>query len=338
MAVTWELDLFRPGDAQGLTDLYRSVYGEDYHVKSVYDPIQLIAMQDSGEAYRAIARTSEGEIIGHTSFYRSSPPNRDLYESGQLLVRHDWRGSTVAMALSRFAMAEIPRQYNLRQVWGEAVCNHRFTQRMCRDTGFAETGLEVDLLPGEAMAQSMDGINTGRVSAVVVFKAYGPSPQTIYLPTVYKQQLEFAYAGFDHGHSFAIGDQPLPSDRMTAGKLDIFSGVAVARMTFNCVGHDFANCLAGYDKQAANSGTIIYQVFLPLTGPCTGAAVTILRQHGYFFGGVMPRWFGGDALFMQKITGQPNFGNIRLYTARAKALLALVQDDYQTVIKARADV
>ena len=130
MAVTWELDLFRPGDAQGLTDLYRSVYGEDYHVKSVYDPIQLIAMQDSGEAYRAIARTSEGEIIGHTSFYRSSPPNRDLYESGQLLVRHDWRGSTVAMALSRFAMTEIPRQYNLRQVWGEAVCNHRFTQRM----------------------------------------------------------------------------------------------------------------------------------------------------------------------------------------------------------------
>ena len=336
MAAEWQLDLFRPDDAQGVADLYRSVYGEDYHVKSVYNPAQLIAMQDSGEAYRAVARTGAGEVIGHTAFYRSSPPNQDLYESGQLLVRHDWRRSMVAIALSKFAMAEVPRQHNLGQVWGEAVCNHVFTQRMCRDTGFAETGIEVDLLPGEAMAQSMDGVNTGRVSAVVVFKAYGPSPQTIYLPPVYAGQLESVYAGFDHGHCFAAGDQPPPSDVVTAGKLDIFSGVAVTRMTFSCIGCDFADCLAGYDNQAANSGTVVYQVFLPLTVPYTGAAVTILRQHGYFFGVVMPRWFGGDALFMQKIVGQPNFSNIRLYTDRAKALLALIRDDWQTVTSSTA--
>lgn len=93
MAVTWELDLFRPGDAQGLTDLYRSVYGENYHVKSVYDPIQLIAMQDSGEAYRAIARTSEGEIIGQPNF-----GNIRLYTDRAkallALIRDDWQAVT----------------------------------------------------------------------------------------------------------------------------------------------------------------------------------------------------------------------------------------------------
>lgn len=336
MAEAWELDLFRPSDAQGVADLYRSVYGEDYHVKSIYDPVQLIAMQDSGEAYRAVARTTAGEVIGHTAFYRSSPPNKELYEVGQLLVRHDWRGSKVAIDLSRFAMDKIPCQFHLQQVWGEAVCNHVFTQRKCRDTGFAETGLEVDLLPGEAMAQSMDGINTGRVSAVVVFKAYGPSPQTIYLPSVYERQLTFAYIGFDHGHTFAAGNQPLPSEAVTAGKLDLLPGAAVARMTFGVVGCDFAACLADYDRQAGDSAMVVYQVFLPLTAPCTGAAVVILRQHGYFFGGVMPRWFGDDALFMQKISGQPNFSNIRLYTTRAKEILALVQDDWQAVTKANA--
>lgn len=333
MAAAWELDLFRPGDGQGVADLYRSVYGDDYHVKSVYDPVQLIALQDSGDVYRAVARTGEGEIIGHTAFYRSSPPNRNLYEAGQLLVRHDWRGSKVAIALSRFAMEEIPRRFRLGQVWGEAVCNHVFTQRMCRDTGFAETGLEVDLLPGEAMALSMDGVNTGRVSAVVVFKAYEPNPQTIYLPPVYRQQLEFAYSGFEHGHCFADSDQGLPLDAVTAGKLDIFPEVAVARMIFSSVGSNFADCLEDYDSQAAAGGTVVYQVFIPLTTPWTEGAVAILRQQGYFFGGVMPRWFGGDALFMQKISGQPNFSNIRLYTKRAKELLALVQEDWQAVTR-----
>lgn len=29
MTAAWELDLFRPGDAQGVADLHRLVYGED---------------------------------------------------------------------------------------------------------------------------------------------------------------------------------------------------------------------------------------------------------------------------------------------------------------------
>jgi len=329
VAVEWVVDFFRPGDAKGVSDLFRSVYGDNYHVKSIYDPDQLIAEQQRGETYRAVVRTAVGEIIGHTAFCASSALNPSLYEALQLLVRHDWRGTDVAVELNRFAIPRIPVEFGLKQVWGEAVCNHFFSQRMYTENQYAETGLELDLLPGAGMARSMKAADTGRVSVIVVFRPYEARPQTIYLPPVYWHQLEFLYADFDHGHHFVPGEGRLSDGSATHGKLSLFSQVAVARMNFTAIGGDFADRLAEFESQAGESGILAYQAFLPLTVAATGEAAAILRQKGYFLGGVMPRWFGDDGLLMQKIAGVPNFEGLRLYTGRAKDILSLVKADWQ---------
>lgn len=325
----WTVDFFRPADAKGVADLFRSVYGEDYHVKSVYDPEQLIAELRSGTTYRAVARTAEGEIIGHTAFCASSELNPALYEALQLLVHHAWRGTDVAVKLNQFAIPQIPIKYKLKQVWGEAVCNHHFSQRMYTGNRYGETGLELELLPGEGMARSMQAANTGRVAAVVVFRPYEARPRTVYLPPAYRPELEFFYADFDHGHRFASGDGTLPGGKATTGKLSLYPQVAVARMNFFDIGGDFSAVLTEYDRQAHDNGIFVRQAFLPLTVSATGQAADILRQQGFFIGGVMPRWFGDDALLMQKIVGMPNFEGICLYTDRAKEMLSLVKADWQ---------
>ena len=332
MAEEWTVDFFRPADAQGVVDLFRSVYGDDYHVKSIYDPEQLIAEQQSGKTYRAVVRTMGGEIIGHTSFGTISELNPSLYEAFQLLVRHDWRGTDVASALNRFAIPQIPVEFGLKQVWGEAVCNHVFTQRAYTENQYAETGCELDLLPGTGMARSMKVANTGRVAVIVVFRSYEAKPQTVYLPPVYWSQLEFLYADFDHGHRFVPGDRHLSTEQKTQGKLHLYTPVAVARMNFTTIGTDFSALLTEYERQASEGGILVYQVFLPLTEAATGEAVDILRQNGYFLGGVMPRWFGNDGLLMQKVIGTPNFEGIRLYTERAKDILQLVKADWQLAV------
>ena len=329
MAEEWAIDFFKPADASGVADLFRSVYGDDYHVKSVYDPEQLIAEQQSGKTYRAVARTAGGEIIGHTAFCATSSFNPSLYEALQLLVRHDWRGTSVAAELNRFAIPRIPVKFGLKQVWGEAVCNHVVTQRAYTENQYAETGCELDLLPGAGMARSMKAADTGRVAVILVFRPYEARPQTIYLPPVYGTQLEYLYNDFDHGHRFLPGDGPLSAEPTTQGNLDLYPQVAVARMNFTVIGSDFADLLTKFDQQASESGIMVYQVFLPLTVAATGEAVDVLRRHGYFLGGVVPRWFGDDGLLMQKVLGSPNFEGIRLYTERAKNILALVTADWQ---------
>ena len=332
MAVEWTVDFFKPEDANGVVELFRSVYGNDYHVKSIYDPDQLIAEQLSGKTYRAVVRTTAGEIIGHTAFCATSSLNPSLYEALQLLVRHDWRGTSVATELNRFAIPRIPVKFGLKQVWGEAVCNHVSSQRAYTENQYAETGCELALLPGAGMARSMKTADTGRVAVIVVFRPYEARPQTIYLPPIYGEQLEFLYADFDHGHRFLPGDGHLSAEQPTQGKLELYSQVAVARMNFTVIGSDFADLLTKFDHQASENGILVYQAFLPLTVAATGEAVDILRRRGYCLGGVMPRWFGDDGLLMQKVLGSPNFEGVRLYTDRAKNILELVTADWQGAV------
>lgn len=332
MAVEWTVDFFKSEDAKGVVELFRSVYGNDYHVKSIYDPDQLIAEQLSGKTYRAVVRTTEGEIIGHTAFCATSPLNPSLYEALQLLVRHDWRGTSVATELNRFAIPQIPVKYGLKQVWGEAVCNHVSSQRAYTENQYAETGCELDLLPGAGMARSMKVADAGRVAVIVVFRPYEARPQTIYLPPDYGKQLEYLYADFDHGHRFLPGDAHLPAEQTTQGKLELYSQVTVARMNFTVIGSDFSDLLTKFDRQASENGIQVVQVFLPLTVEATGEAVDILRRRGYFLGGVMPRWFGDDGLLMQKVLGAPNFEGVRLYTERAKNILELVTADWRRAV------
>ena len=334
MSATWTLDLFRPADAAGVVALYRDIYGENYHVPSVYEPDQLIAGQQQGDVYRAVARSACGEVVGHTAYARSSPPNRGLYEACQLVVHHDWRGSTLASELTLFAIEQIPLQYQIRYTWGEAVTNHLFSQRIYTGSGHAETGIELDLLPGDSMAQAMRGENRGRISVVTIFRNYGPpQPQTIYLPAAYTRQLPFLYSGFEHGHCFVDSTAPLATDRPSLGKLDIFASVAVARMTFVQLGGNFAACLTDFETQTAAADVRVHQAFLPLTDPAIGEAVACLRERGYFLGAVLPCWYGDDGLLMQKLFDEPNIAGTKLFTDRAREILSLVLSDRNSIAR-----
>lgn len=89
---------------------------------------------------------------------------------------------------------------------------------------------------------------------------------------------------------------------------------------------------AVYHEQAVlEKGMAVVQVWLKLSWPWSGRVADALRERGYFLGGVLPRWFDTDGMMMQKIVGQPNWAEIKLYTARAKKLLELVQADWENV-------
>ena len=55
-----------------------------------------------------------------------------------------------------------------------------------------------------------------------------------------------------------------------------------------------------------------------------------LRKQGFFFGGVLPRWFGSDGLLMQVVLGgEPNFAGAKLYTQTARTLRQYCQADWE---------
>ncbi len=333
MAEEYQIDQFRPSDAAGIVALYRNIYGDEYPVKSVYDPEAIIRQTETGETYRAVARNTAGEVVGHFALYRSSPPNPELYECGQMLLRHDSRLSDAAFRLFAFSMETLPRIYNIRLTWGEAVCNHLMTQQMSREFGSMETGIEVGLMPGEAFAKALSEISTDteRISALLMFRSTVPRSQTLYLPAVYDETLRFIYAPWNDTTTFLPSTAPLPAGVKTQGSIQTFGSGGVARIQFEKLGEDFEICLARLVSQASVAGALVTQVFFRLTEPSCGAAVRILRRRGFFFGGALPRWFGEDGMLMQQLVKPPDFDKIFLASKRARELKRIIQQDWESV-------
>ncbi|HPF20919.1 MAG TPA: hypothetical protein PLC88_06225 [Syntrophomonas sp.] len=325
-----ELDirLMLPEDAPGVVELYRSVYGDEYPIKSVYDVEGIIRQQNNGDMIRTIGVSNKGQVLGQTAIYRSCVSNPALYEEGQAIVLREYRNQGILERCHDYAHNQVYPQI-MEQLWGEAVCNHVFTQKSSIRAGGYETGIELDLMP--AASYQKEQSSSGRVAAVLFFKTYKALAQTLYLPEIYEANLRYLYLAYDFGHTFLPANKPL-SAVPTRGQIEIYEGAGVARFTITELGSDLEIYLLQQEKDALSRNACVIQIYLNLASPATGAAIEILRKHQYFLGGVLPRWFDSDGLLMQKILHEPNYADIHLYSDRAQKILALIQADREAVM------
>jgi hypothetical protein len=320
------VDAFRPPDAEGVTRLFRTVYGDGYPVKLVYDPQELIQAFEKGENIPIVARTPKGDIVGYVALYRSSP-NPRLYEGGQGLVLASYRGEGIAPQLMQYSLEVLIPRLGIDAIFGESVCNHTHMQKSMTALGAVETALEVDLMPAEAYSTEKSA--SGRVAAIVSFKFFVPNPHTVYIPHLYQAPLDYIYSLIDEPRAFVISREKVPPAAKTELSTRIFDFAKVARIAASSAGPDFVERIIEREEELFSLNTVVIQVWLPLGCPWVGEVVASLRERGYFFGGALPRWFGDDGLLMQKIVGQPNWDGIQLYTDRAKRMLEFIRKDWE---------
>ncbi len=334
--LAYDIRLMRPEDAPGVVELYRAVYGDEYPIKAVYDAAGIIEQQSSGDFIRIIAVTEQGQVLGQTAIYRSCISNPGLYEEGQGMVLSSYRNQGILERCMEYAHSRIYPQIT-DQIWGEAVCNHVYMQKAGAKMGAFETGLELDLMP--AASYQKEQSSHGRVASLLMFKTFKNVAQTIYLPVVYEDSLCYIYSVRDFGHTFLPANEPLPLIP-TVGQTEIYQGAGVARFTITEPGMDLEAYLLQQEKEALQSDVSVFQIYLNLALPSTGAAIEILRQQQYFLGGVLPRWFDSDGILMHKMLHEPNYADIQLYSDRARRILALIQADREavTILKKSADM
>lgn len=326
---SFEVDIFRPADALGVTRLFQAVYGDGYPIKTFLIPERLIEENAAGRIISSVARTPKGDIVGHNALYNSAPYN-GIYEIGAGLVLPEYRRRDgMFVKLSAHGMDVAAKKFTVELIYGEPVCNHCITQKAAVSFGYVTHAVEVDLMPAQAYQKAQSA--SGRVATILDFKTLQPKPHTVYLPAVYGETMRFIYSGLDDSRDIALSVKNLPDEQTTELNVQIFDFARVARITVTEAGAYFGRAFDKHEQAVLEKGMAVVQVWLKLSWPWSGRVADALRERGYFLGGVLPRWFDTDGMLMQKIVGQPNWAEIKLYTARAKKLLELVQADWENV-------
>jgi hypothetical protein len=109
----------------------------------------------------------------------------------------------------------------------------------------------------------------------------------------------------------------------------VFDFARVARLPVIQIGRNFEDAMDRLEKKLHAKGIQIIQVWLKLSQPYVHRAVDILRDQGYFLGGVLPRWFGEDGLLMQKISVRPSWEDIVLEFDRDRAIVDYAREDWK---------
>ncbi len=322
----YTVDMFKPGDAAGVTQLFRDVYGDGYPVKMVYDAEQLVSAFKNGDYIPVVARTPEGRIVGYTSLYRSAP-HGGLYEVGLSLVLQEYRRTPIAGLMFRRCAKIAPTVPGLDALFCEAVCNHTFTQRAAVTFKHIETAIEIDLMP--AGAYEAEQAASGRVSVLNMFRTFVRKPHVVHVPGVYEDYCRYVLAGFDDSRTVSVSADHLPSGVQTGLSSRVFDFAQLARVTVSGAGADFEEVFDAEEKRMRAAQCTLIQVWLKLSWPWIGVVADILRARGFFVGGILPRWFGEDGFLMQKALARPNWEGIDLYTDRAARLLDFIKNDWE---------
>jgi hypothetical protein len=323
-----EIDFFRKEDAPGIARLFREVYGEGYPVRTYYLPDQLIEENAAGQIISCVARTRAGEVVGHNALVLMDPATH-LYENAAGAVLPAYRSQGIFLPLFKHTLFDTSKRFCVEGIVGEPVCSHTIIQKMCLQLDFKESGLEVDLMP--AAAYGLDSGASGRVSVLLGYCMLKPRAQTVQIPTVYRDELEYLYAGLNLERTFVFSSSDLPAEGSSQGSMRVFESAQVARITIDGLGSDFEPFIGRLESEALEKGTVIFQAWLPLDSPFISAATDILRGHGYFLGGIQPCRPKGDGLLMQKVGQKPDWEHIALYSERAKRIGEMIRRDWQSV-------
>lgn len=328
---SYTVEPLRPGDGKGVAQLFYAIYGDRYPVEDYYLPERIEALNAQGNLLTVVARLETGTVAGQGAYYQSSPPNKALFEFGQVMVDPAYRNTTMAARIIREMDRLSHAMPQAQGFFGEAVCTHLVTQKLVDKQGYSECGLEVSLMPSGAYEK--EGAGSQRVSCLLGARVDRDRHVALHLPECYRQELAFILEGFSLDRDVQFGGPGRPAVPETVFERRLFDFAQVERVQASSIGADFPGFAATLDQEAAAQGLAVVQVFVNAGDPGTAFAVEALRERGFFLGGLIPIWFGTDALLMQKLYVAPEFDAINLYSARGKALLEFVRADYGRIRK-----
>jgi anti-sigma regulatory factor (Ser/Thr protein kinase)/N-acetylglutamate synthase-like GNAT family acetyltransferase len=327
--VAYRLEAVQPTDAEDIAKLIYRTYGYTYAKEDLYYPERIERALEQGEKFGVLVRSNSGRTVGYFAVLQSS--DSDIGEVGEAAVdvNHRRRGLMKRMLRSLIDQAN---ERGLSGVYGEAVTVHDISQRVNHHFGMVSTALLLGLFPPERFRGLLD--ERGQpITIVIDFRPLTPyETVTAYLPAPYEGLLRRIYdaLGVDAlqvpPDSTAVARERLPDTTKMDTRI---------RYTYNHVvfvveeaGADLAEQVWQALDDLEDEDIAVACVDLPLDNPATPAATDLLRDHGFVFAGLMPRFHQGrDHLRLQKPMVELDPEAIKVHSELATSLKSHILDE-----------
>ncbi len=306
--------------------VYRS-YGYSYYNEHLYFPERIVELNQSGRMLSVVAVTSTNEVVGHTAFMKPDPPSL-TGELGKAVVRPEFRLQGILKRMSQY-LVDWARSEGFTGVFGQAVTNHTYSQQVGLRIGQQDCALHVGF---STETESFKGITerlSQRDSAIVHFMYLDKPPRVqLCLPRHHREMIVKLYRNIGNSSeleerdcSGASCDEGVPSVTFGAYARMSFALIHVRRYGVNVV-HEVRSRLREFCMKRFD----VIHLYLDLHDPCTCRFTEAFEELGFFFSGILPGVFPGDALILQYLNNVPiDYEKIHVHSREGRELLAYVK-------------
>ncbi len=315
-------------------EVSRSAYknhGYTFFDDVIYYPERLVEMNKEEEMISAVAVSDDHEFMGHAALvYSDSDPGYQAKtaEFTFVFVNQEFRNQGCMGRLCRFLLTT-PKERPLTGVYSYSVANHVFTQRGIMKLGFRDCGILLGTSPATWKFKGISEPNEQRISVVLSFHYIEPpTPRQIYAPPHHRDMLTRIYENILAPHVVTVpeGQKPVCDNHEAQIKTHVYPVENCAVIWVKSYGTNVVREVRATLRELCIKQVAAIDLFLPLQDPLTYFLTEELEKLGFFFAGIEPETFIGEALILQYLNNiDLDYEKVQVYTDMARDILAHIK-------------
>jgi serine/threonine-protein kinase RsbW len=319
----------KPEEAVEVSRCVYKSYGYSYALDHVYYPDRIIGLNRKGQMFSVVCRTPDNEVAGHCAlvFHEKEPR---IAELAQAFVKPEHRSKGCFSKMNRY-LIDKAREMGLLGLYGQAVTNHTYSQKMGLSLGMKDSAIKLGYVPQTASFKGITDHLPQRDSLIIQFLFLKNDPEhVIYPPEHHREMTGIIMSETGAG---AVLEKPLEEPEYGSVNDDTL-GVELIK-TLNAAIIDVKNytertveAVQRTLRELCLEEAQIVHLYLDMSDPMTYFKTVEFEDMGFFFSGVLPGQRNTDTLILQYLNNLSlNYDYIKIESETGQELLKYVRNN-----------
>jgi anti-sigma regulatory factor (Ser/Thr protein kinase) len=313
-------------EAMAVSKLVYQGYGYSYLHNHLYYPDRVIKLHAQGKIRSAIAVTGAHDIVGHMALIKEEEGST-LAETGMGVVSRKFRKQAVAEKLLQFLIQE-GEKMRLTAVYGNAVTNHPYMQKISEKVGMKTCGLMLGYVPSTMSFKGITERLPHRESTVTVYRCFRTlADQILYPPPQHLEMTERLYRNIGVCPNIQKADSVSLKEEPSQVSVNINRDFKSSEIVVIRYGKDILSEIKTKLMGILRQNIKVIHLFLNLQDSLTSPLTTEFEKLGFIFGGILPGEHFKDTLVLQYLNNlQIQYGKIQLHSVVSRELLEYIKN------------